>query len=295
MAKVPDIILATIEMPEGIPITGRGCFLQSYVCRPKKDLKGELNAKEISESLPFLEYELHRLLVNKMKVKAMNTIFGLKVRITIGEKMLVGVATGTAVFLIPLPPPPLPKLIAGNVTTEEKKLSEMQKLLVDTVKKNKEIYELKDQEYLQNTKFISDAEESDDEKGNLDLSAGNKDSCVLEVDDAEDIEVINLLVEPRPPDGFHVVNTENVPGLEELEIVRNLQMFTQVWRAKIPLNQSASHFGKHFQKLLQSVYFKLRRMIPCALCDLQFRVDLPEPDEIQLTLLGICLSEIGSQ
>lgn len=106
------------------------------------------------------------------------------------------------------------------------------------------------------------------------------------MDDAEEVEAINLLLESRPPDGFHVVNTESVPGLDDLEIVKNLQMFTQVWRAKIFPNQPASHFGNHFQKLLKSVYFKLRRMIPCALCDLQFRVDLPEPDEIQLTLLG---------
>lgn len=176
MAKVPDILLATVELPDGLPITGRGCFLQSYVCRPKRDLKGELNAKEISESLPFLEYELHRLLVNKMKVKAMNTIFGLKVRITIGEKMLVGIATGTAVFLLPLPPPPLPKVIGGTVNTED-----MQKRLVETVKQNKEIYELKDQEVIQQPKLLSDTEESDDEKSALDLTLGNKDSCILEV------------------------------------------------------------------------------------------------------------------
>lgn len=126
-----------------MPFVGRGCFLQSYVCRPKRDLKGELNAKEISESLPFLEYELHRLLVNKMKVKGMNAIFGLQVRITIGEKFLIGIATGTAVYLLPLPTPTLPKLVAGNSATDEEKILDMQKLLMDTVKKNREIYELK--------------------------------------------------------------------------------------------------------------------------------------------------------
>lgn len=137
------MLLTTIDIPENVPSTGRICFLQSYICRPKRDLKGELNAKEISESLPFLEYELHRLLINKMKVKGMNTIFGLKVRITIGEKMLVGVATGSAMYLLPLPIPSLPKLIAGNSMTSEAKILEMQKLLVETVKKNKEIYEIK--------------------------------------------------------------------------------------------------------------------------------------------------------
>ena len=34
----------------------------------KKDLKGEHNAREVSDALPFLEYEIHRQLVNKLKV-----------------------------------------------------------------------------------------------------------------------------------------------------------------------------------------------------------------------------------
>ena len=33
------------------------------------DLKGENNAKEISEALPFVEYEIHRQLINKLKMK----------------------------------------------------------------------------------------------------------------------------------------------------------------------------------------------------------------------------------
>lgn len=70
-----------MEPPEGLPVTGRGCLVQAYVCRPKRDTKGELNAKEISDGLPFLEYELHRMLLNKLKVKGMNSIFGLKVSI----------------------------------------------------------------------------------------------------------------------------------------------------------------------------------------------------------------------
>ena len=48
-------------------IAGRGCLLLAKVLRVKKDLKGESNAKEISDALPFIEYELHRQLLNKLK------------------------------------------------------------------------------------------------------------------------------------------------------------------------------------------------------------------------------------
>ena len=68
---------------------------------------------------------------------------GLKVQVSIGERMLVGLATGTAVFLTPLPMPSVPKVSAGNSWDDDKKLVEIQKLLQDTVKKNREIYQLK--------------------------------------------------------------------------------------------------------------------------------------------------------
>ena len=51
---VPDVILATIELPDDLPIVGTGTLIQASVCRPKRDLRSESNAKEISDGLPFL-------------------------------------------------------------------------------------------------------------------------------------------------------------------------------------------------------------------------------------------------
>lgn len=89
----------------------------------------------------------------------------------------------------------------------------------------------------------------------MDLSLGTKDACVLEVDDVEDMDRICLLMDDTPPDDFHVVNTQSIPGLEDLEIVRNLQMFTQVSRAKIPSGQFGSMPSKYFARLLQVLDF----------------------------------------
>jgi hypothetical protein len=36
----------------------------------------------------------------------------------------------------------------------------------------------------------------------------------------------------------------------------------------------------------QSIYFKLRKSRPCVITNLQFSVDLPEDDEIQISVLG---------
>lgn len=77
--KVPHILLSSLEPMERLNIRGTGTLLQTFVCRNKRELKGEMNAKEISDGLPFLEYELHSQLLNKLRVKGMNAIFGLKV------------------------------------------------------------------------------------------------------------------------------------------------------------------------------------------------------------------------
>lgn len=106
-------------------------------------MRGELNAKEISDCLPFLEYELHSLLLNKLKVKGMNAIFGLKVQVSIGERLIVGMAVGTAVYLSALPAPSLPKIASGNSWHNEDQLQEIQKSLLETFKKNKEFFQLK--------------------------------------------------------------------------------------------------------------------------------------------------------
>ena len=289
-ARVPDVMFTTIELPDNLSTTGRGCIIQATACKAKKDLRGELNAKEISDCLPFLEYELHSLLLNKLKVKGMNAIFGLKLQVSVGERLIIGMAVGTAVFVTALPTPSIPQIASGNSWHKEEQLAEIQKTLVETVKQNREFYRLKPAVDVENGRVTtSDTDESDDELPDLDFSVGPRDTCVLEVDDIEDMDRISLLMDDRPPEDFHVVNTQTIPGLDELEIVRNLQMFTQISRTKIPAGQFASMPSKYFTKLLQSVYFKLRRMIPCALCDMQFKLALPEPDEIQFTVIGMAL------
>ncbi|XP_032676606.1 uncharacterized protein LOC116846631 isoform X2 [Odontomachus brunneus] len=291
-ARVPDVMFTTIEVPANIPTTGRGCFIQATVCKNKKDLRGELNAKEISDSLPFLEYELHSLLLNKLKMKGMNAIFGLRLQVSVGERLIIGMAVGTALYLTALPPPTIPQIASGNSWHNDEQLAEIQKSIVETVKKNREFYHLKPTiSEAESTRITStsDTDESDEDLPELDLGVGTRDACVLEVDDIEDLDRISSLMDDRPPDDFHVVNMQTIPGLEDLEIVRNLQMFTQVSRTKIPAGQFATMPSKFFARLLQSLCFKLRRMVPCALCDMQFRVALPEQDEIQLTVVGMAL------
>ncbi|CRK86205.1 CLUMA_CG000139, isoform B [Clunio marinus] len=292
---VPDVILATIELPEGLSIIGTGCLIQATVCRPKRDLKSESNAKEISDALPFLEYELHRLLINKLKVKGMNAIFRLSVQVTVGDKMMALIATGTAVYLSALHASVVPKIVAGNSWNDSSdKLAELQKSIQLTVERNREMYQLvnihhNDVDIRNLNRNFSDTDDSDNEEI-LDYGMGSKQTCILEIDDIQDLELFSMLMEPSSPEGIQIVNSQNVPGAENnFEQLRNLQMFTQVWRMKIPSShQTNSNFSRQFQRLLQSIFFKLRGAIPCTICEIQFHLDLPA-DEIQLLITGMVL------
>lgn len=140
---MPEVLLTTIEIPDNLQIIGRGCLIHAQACRYKKDLKSELNAREISDALPFLEYDLQRLLVNKLKAKGMNAIFGMKISISIGEKMMALIGTGTGVYLPALPSPNIPKIVQGNSWTNVEKINELNRSLEEAVNRNREIYQLK--------------------------------------------------------------------------------------------------------------------------------------------------------
>lgn len=318
-SKVPDVLVSTIEPPENLSITGRGCLLQAQVCRVKKDLRGESNAKEISDLLPFLEYELHRLLINKLKVRGMNAIFGLKSSLAVGEKLITLIATGTGVFVSALPPAVVPKVT--KMWPDPEKIKDIQKKLRMTMEKNMELYQvsvvgekrdLATDEVATSAAATARRDESDgsDEEGgqngggtnsigdSMDLTLNNKDICVLEVDDIDDLEVLSLLLEPAAPEGFYIVNTQNVPGLGPLEPewggTQQQQYFVQVWRGKFTSTHMQSQFAKSLQALLHGIVYKLRTMAPCAISDLRFTVDLPDAEWVQVLITGIATMVDGS-
>jgi hypothetical protein len=69
---VPEIILATVEPPARLPLRGSGVFVQARVCRSRPKSTGESDALAVSEALPFLEFDLARQLMLKLKVLGRN-------------------------------------------------------------------------------------------------------------------------------------------------------------------------------------------------------------------------------
>jgi hypothetical protein len=102
---VPELIVATIDPPEGLNIIGAPKYIEARIVKPKKFLKGEQHAIAVSEKTFFIDYHLHSQIIKKMKLLCKNALFALKVNIMISDDIIIGVATGTAMCLKALPIP----------------------------------------------------------------------------------------------------------------------------------------------------------------------------------------------
>ncbi|XP_059362871.1 C2 domain-containing protein 5 isoform X6 [Carassius carassius] len=305
--KVPDVLFTTIDLPNEANVTGKGCLIQARLCRTKKKAQGEGNATAISSLLPFLEYELHTQLMNKLKLRSMNALFGLRIQISVGETMLLGLASATGVYLTALPSPGGIQ-IAGKTPSDityEQHISTMQKKINDTIAKNKELYDINPPEVVeeiigspipeprQRSRLFRSHSESSDEVSELDLSHGKKDAFVLEIDDTDAVEDIHALLTDSPtPAGFYSCNTEIMPGIQNWTSA--IQMFTSVRVFRLNANLTNQGLNKIFsdlcENLLKSLYFKLRSMVPCCLCHLNFTVAIPEDELIQVAVTAVAMS-----
>uniref|UniRef100_A0A8D2MZH3 C2 calcium dependent domain containing 5 n=1 Tax=Zonotrichia albicollis TaxID=44394 RepID=A0A8D2MZH3_ZONAL len=265
--KVPDVLFTTIDLPVEAIVVGKGCLIQARLCRLKKKAQAEANATSISNLLPFMEYEVHTQLMNKLKLRGMNALFGLRIQITVGENMLMGLASATGVYLAALPTPGGIQ-IAGktpNDGTYEQHISHMQKKINDTIAKNKELYEINPPELpeeiigspipepRQRSRLLRSQSESSDEVTELDLSHGKKDAFVLEIDDTDAMEdVHSLLTDVPPPSGFYSCNTEIMPGINNW--TPEIQMFTAVRVSRLSnINPTNQTLNKNFNDLCENL------------------------------------------
>jgi hypothetical protein len=88
-----------------LPVRGPGIFIQARVCRARPKATDERDALLVSEALPFVEYDLARQLMLKLKVCGRNAAFSLKSEIDVGVQLLVATVTATALYCEALPPP----------------------------------------------------------------------------------------------------------------------------------------------------------------------------------------------
>lgn len=201
------------------------------------------------------------------------------------------------------------------------RLNDIQKMITDLVERNKERYGLKNVSALVNStiggqignnsgpapnnlqpgqvansqskapedhQMLKANESSDDELLSPRIitpstnKASSEQCVVLEVDDGDDADIISLMIDSEVPSNFEICNTDQLPGNQPFLSIYT--SFSKVFRAKIT---TAKQFTAQFDYLIQSLFVKLRRLTPCALAGLRFKVDASnEADIIQITMIG---------
>ncbi|XP_026332199.1 C2 domain-containing protein 5 isoform X2 [Hyposmocoma kahamanoa] len=284
-ARVPAVLLATCAKPNRLPAHAKAVTLTAVAARVRRaPPAAEPGARDISDQLPFLEYELHKLLLAKLRMQGANAIFSLQTQISIGERCVMALATGTAFKLTSLPPPTPPRIKASET---DKDALEIQRSLWDAFIANKaangydiELFEPGNAESPAPNGSLPETFEIEEPPA-LDLSA-DKEACVLELDEAEDVETAKSLAMRRMHMQVYTNALKCTPAATPYA-------FAQVWRARLVLSgQGAGASGaaeRHVARALDGVTYKLRRLLPCALVAPRFQLELPE-DEIQLVVSG---------
>jgi hypothetical protein len=265
-----------------------------------------MSAKLISDYLPFMEYELHRQLLGKLKLKAMNMLYGLKVQISIGENLIIGMAEATACYAAALPQPVTPKIVfeKPNKTKQElDEIEQLKKLLANEIKKNKEFFCLSNikkpkttSSSLNNQAASSNSSGSQNAETEHQLvSSSNmndpKALFKIELDDFRDNDSVYILLDTSGiahKKGFYMCSTELMPGLK---LNKHLQMFYSVYRCETSLVQmNSKKFNEICDEILESLQYKFRKYPQCCLTNLSFDSSLYDDDHAMIILTGCCLT-----
>ncbi|KAK3753879.1 hypothetical protein RRG08_006266 [Elysia crispata] len=136
-----------------------------------------------------------------------------------------------------------------------------------------------------------ESDDDDNDEGNFFLEkTKDKNTFVLVIDDVKDDSVSLMLHDIIPPDGFDICNTQTLPGVAADKIAGNLQMFTQMVTVKYqPHCHNSLDFSNVFNGILRRLCFKLRHCRPCSLTDVSFHAEIPDEDEMNITVTGCCL------
>lgn len=217
-------------------------------------------------------------------------LYGLKVQISIGENLLIGVAEATACYAAALPQPQTPKITSEKLDKSDKERNEIdryEKLFKEEMTRNKKFFNLFSEHTKNaNNKYIGQS--SFGSNNEFDMEQFNL--FKIELDDIKEKDEAFLLIDQaltkRP--GVYACNTESMPGINTFN--KNLQMFTSVYRCETSLNQMTTFkFIEINDEILKSLQYKFRKTPLYCFTNLSFDVSLFDDDHAMIIVTGSCL------
>jgi uncharacterized protein YbjQ (UPF0145 family) len=265
---VPQILMSTLDPPAHLDL-GPGILIEAHLCRPKKRKDGETNAANVSDAIPFTEYDLHKQLMSRLKQSGFNSIFGIRMQLSMGDEFLIAVASGTAFYL-----PFLPTELAtqqGEESVEARKR---------TIAKDD---------------GSSDSEDSVlSSPSLLPTSTGEISTSIIDFEnDSEDVEHdIHAFT--------HMYTT--TPG--STWIPSTAEISDQGFRHQLlvvvkqgTLNPKAGDANRQlsilFRKLYTQVSFRLAFLSSCVLAGISYEVDVVSPNQVQIRWYAVAMGNVG--
>lgn len=304
---VPDMILATIDPPPELESAGETGLVEAFVLKPlKKKRDNEVTASAISSAMPFVEYDLHRQLLYKLRLRGYNAIFGLRYNIAVSGAAIVAVASGTAMLLLGLPPPEPLKINRDlEVKDEEDRwIVEIQrKIVADAESNHARVEALLDTfshlivESATESESDFSSEESDDSSESTDSEDDRQKLAVVQIDDETDEDLVLVLMEPKfGQDTNFLVGTLEGPPPVDLDMEsRKAKIVPQLITVfkKVRINLDERHLPFQLAQVFHAMYREAHLQASIAfktglvLRSIRHHVNLTRDGDVQIVMYGV--------
>jgi len=282
--KVPEILLATVHPPADLLYEAPTCLIQARVCRKyKKTENRDATAIAVSESIPFLEFDLHRQLLYKMRVLGVNSCFDLRVQINLSQNCITAVATGTGLLVSNMNPPPVLNLFDMFNADPPPWLDNLR------ISSGEGDNPRHDDQPHEEEDFHEPVEHSSQEHGEESTSNSEMDANRYFLDVSDRQENMAPLMDPPLPTGLNFCTTEKYPcGPPPIANLQLLVLFTRVsWT--IDDERVNQEFASIFQLSFRKIIFQLLSLIPCTVTGIRVDVQLPSENEVDILITGMAL------
>lgn len=295
IGEVPEVLITTIEPPKEIDCS-RHMLIEARVCRIKKNKIGESNAKQVSDLLPFIEQDLHKQFLYKMKVHGMNSAFNLQYSIKVGLNYIIATAIATCTLCHALPSPqPLEFIRSLEVKDEEDK--EMVKTQ-EKIEKISEFYRDVNENLDKPDTPENTISKSYDEKELLSPREEHK-SFVVEIDDNTDEDHMVALLDPLPPDNISFSNLKSNFTFDDKDIISNIQTITvkKEYSIKSQPDKLNQFLASIYHDIYATIAFNISLFSPCSLFGLESNLLFKGENSIELSLsmMASIVSEIDKE
>lgn len=290
---VPEILFATVEPSEEIVTRGESVHIEARIIRAKKfKSKEEELAKSLSKILPFIEFDLHKQLIFKMKLYGMNVGWGYKMDYTINQDNILCTCSIQACHSVALPRPiPLEFHRIRKILDQE----DEQMFTIQTFLERVSIYNIKKMDNSSTSVPIVDSSsDSDSSTDSEDDQNREEDPSIAEIRDDTDDDQMACLLTSAYPSGISSSSllTRIPPGcLQPISYLQTISI-TKRFKFEPPEDKQNQYLTALYNDMNRELAYRVQPFSPCLLSGYKNKFILIDREiQIQSTATAILLQD----